>query len=68
MGKDQGSQFALFAWMGRLQRSNVRICVDGMGRFLDNFFVERMWRSLKYNCVYLHLWETGSVAKAGVRT
>jgi putative transposase len=34
---------------------------------LDNIFVERLWRSLKYECVYLHAWETGSKAKAGVR-
>ena len=37
-----------------------------IGRFLDNIFVERLWRSLKYECVYLHAWETGSEAKAGV--
>ena len=36
-----------------------------LGRFLDNIFVERLWRSLKYECVYLHAWETGSEAKAG---
>ncbi|MDE4302067.1 integrase core domain-containing protein, partial [Phaeobacter gallaeciensis] len=37
--------------------------MDGKGRFLDNIFVERLWRSLKYECVYLHAWETGSEAK-----
>jgi putative transposase len=36
------------------------------GRCLDNIFIERFWRSLKYECVYLHAWETGSHAKAGV--
>jgi putative transposase len=36
------------------------------GRFLDNIFIERLWRSLKYECVYLHAWETGSVAKSGI--
>ncbi len=40
--------------------------MDGKGRFLDNIFVERLWRSLKYECVYLHARETGSEAKAGV--
>ncbi len=35
-------------------------------RYLDNIFIERLWRSLKYECVYLHAWETGSQAKAGV--
>ena len=67
MNTDQGSQFTSFAWTDRLCRSGVRISMDGKGRFLDNIFVERLWRSLKYECVYLHAWETGSEAKAGVR-
>nr|WP_287259476.1 IS3 family transposase [Thioclava sp.] len=66
MNTDQGSQFTSFAWTDRLRRSGVRISMDGKGRFLDNIFVERLWRSLKYECVYLHAWETGSDAKAGV--
>ncbi|MEX5517182.1 IS3 family transposase [Pseudophaeobacter sp. 1A09344] len=66
MNTDQGSQFTSFAWTDRLRRSDVRISMDGKGRFLDNIFVERLWRSLKYECVYLHAWETGSEAKAGV--
>ncbi|WP_439331677.1 IS3 family transposase [Pelagivirga sediminicola] len=67
MNTDQGSQFTSFAWTDRLRRSGVRISMDGKGRFLDNIFVERLWRSLKYECVYLHAWETGSEAKAGVK-
>jgi len=66
MNTDQGAQFTSFAWTDRLRRSGVRISMDGKGRFLDNIFVERLWRSLKYECVYLHAWETGSEAKAGV--
>ncbi|WP_321829195.1 IS3 family transposase [Thalassovita sp.] len=66
MNTDQGSQFTSFAWTDRLRRSGVRISMDGKGRFLDNIFVERLWRSLKYECVYLHAWEAGSEAKAGV--
>nr|WP_261399229.1 IS3 family transposase [Leisingera daeponensis] len=66
MNTDQGSQFSSFARTDRLRRSGVRISMDGKGRFLDNIFVERLWRSLKYECVYLHAWETGSEAKAGV--
>lgn len=66
MNTDQGSQFTSFAWTDRLRRTGVRISMDGKGRFLDNIFVERLWRSLKYECVYLHAWETGSEAKAGV--
>ncbi|WP_425454191.1 IS3 family transposase [Pelagibacterium sediminicola] len=67
MNTDQGSQFTSFAWTGRLRRMGVRISMDGKGRFLDNIFVERLWRTLKYECVYLHAWETGSQARAGVR-
>ncbi len=67
MNTDQGSQFTSFAWTDRVRRAGARISMDGKGRFLDNIFVERLWRSLKYECVYLHAWETGSEAKAGVR-
>lgn len=67
MNTDQGSQFTSFAWTGRLRRSGVRISMDNKGRVLDNIFVERLWRSLKYDGVYLHAWETGSEAKTGVR-
>jgi putative transposase len=80
MNTDQGSQFTSFAWTDRLRRSGVRISMDGKGHssgfrratgatvplHLDNIFVERLWRSLKYECVYRHAWETGSEAKAGV--
>ena len=67
MNTDQGSQFTSFAWTDRLKRVGTRISMDGKGRFLDNIFVERLWRSLKYECVYLHAWESGSEAKAGVK-
>ena len=67
MKTDQGSQFTSFVWTDRLRRSSVRISMDGKGRYLDNIFVERLWRSLKYECVYLHAWETGSEARAGIR-
>ncbi len=66
MNTDQGSQFTSFAWTDRLRRAGVRISMDGKGRFLDNIFVERLWRPLKYECVYLQAWETGSEARAGV--
>ncbi len=67
MNTDQGSQFTSFAWTDGLRRTGVRISMDGKGRFLDNIFIERLWRTLKYECVYLHAWETGSEAKAGIR-
>jgi putative transposase len=66
MNTDQGSQFSSFAWTDTLRRAGSRISMDGKGRCLDNIFIERLWRSLKYECVYLHAWETGSQAKAGI--
>lgn len=66
MNTDQGSQFTSFVWTDCLRRSGVRISMDGKGRYLDNIFVERLWRSLKYECVYLHAWKTGSQARAGI--
>jgi putative transposase len=68
MNTDQGSQFTAFAWTDPLRRAGVRISMDGKGRFLDNIFIERLWRSLKYECVHLRAWETGSEARAGLRT
>ena len=51
---DQGSQFTGFAFTGRLRAAGVRISMDGRGRCMDNIFIERLWRSLKYEAVYLH--------------
>ena len=64
---DQGSQFTSFAWTDRLRRSGIRISMDGKGRFLDNIFIARLWRRLKYERVYLHARESGSEAKASIR-
>ena len=66
MNTDQGSQFTAWAWTDRLQKADVKVSMDGKGRFLDNIFVERLWRSLKYECVYLHAWNGGREARAGI--
>lgn len=66
VNSDQGSQFTSFAWTDRLRQMGVGISMDGKGRLLDNIFVERLWRALKYECVYLHARETGSHARTGV--
>jgi len=63
---DQGSQFTSWAWTQRLQDAGVRISMDGRGRFLDNIFIERLWRSLKYECVYLHAFSGGGDARRGI--
>jgi putative transposase len=66
MNTDQGSQFTSFDWTDRLKRAKIKISMDGKARYLDNIFIERLWRSMKYECVYLHAWETGSQARAGI--
>ena len=50
---DQGSQFTGGDWLGVLEDAGVRISMDGRGRWIDNRFIERLWRSLKYEPVYL---------------
>jgi putative transposase len=59
---DQGSQFTSESFTGRLKKEDIRISMDGKGRWADNVFVERLWRSLKYEQVYLYAYE--SVAEA----
>lgn len=63
---DQGSQFTSGAWIDVLTEAKVKISMDGKGRWIDNRRIERLWRSLKYECVYLHAFEQGSEAKAGI--
>ncbi len=63
---DQGSQFTSPRFTGVLQQAGVRISMDGRGRWMDNVFIERLWRSLKYECIYLHAFETGSELRAGL--
>ena len=63
---DQGSQFTSQGFTDVLKDADVRISMDGRGRWMDNVFIERLWRSLKYECVYLHAFETGSELRAGL--
>ena len=65
---DQGSQFTSPRHTEILHLSGVRISMDGRGRALDNIFIERFWRSLKYEEVYLHDYETVHEAKTGIRS
>jgi putative transposase len=63
---DQASQFTSFAFTGLLKDNGIAISMDGKGRWMDNVFIERLWRSLKYECVYLNAFETGSQARDGI--
>ena len=54
MNTDQGSQYTGADWITTLTRADIKISMDGRGRYLDNIFIERLWRSLKQEAVYLH--------------
>ena len=64
---DQGSQFTARAFTGRLEEAGVAVSMDGRGRALDNVFVERLWRSLKYEEVYLKAYRNVMEMEAGLR-
>ena len=64
---DQGSQFTSMTFTGRLQAAGIRISMDGRGRFMDNIFIERLWRSLKYEAIYLHEIADGLTARRLIR-
>jgi len=63
---DQGAQFTSFDFTQKLKDAGIRISMDGKDRWLDNVFVERLRRSLKYECVYLHAWRGGRKAGDGI--
>ena len=63
---DQGCQFTSQEFTGLLTDHGIQISMDGTGRWRDNVFVERLWRSLKYEEVYLHAYETVHDAQHGI--
>jgi putative transposase len=63
---DQGSQFTSDDFTGTLKQHDIAISMDGKGRGMDNIFVERLWRSLKYEDVYLNAYPTVAAAKNGI--
>ncbi len=65
---DQGAQFTSEAFTDVLKGAGVDISMDGKGRWIDNVFVERLWRSVKYEEVYLKAYETVAEARAGIRS
>lgn len=60
---DQGSQFTSSSWIDVLKAHQISISMDGRGRYLDNIFVERLWRSVKQECIYLHNFDSVSEVK-----
>ena len=65
---DQGSQFTSAEFTGVLKANEIRISMDGKGRWIDNVFVERIWKSVKYEHVYLHAYENVAEAKLQLAT
>jgi putative transposase len=63
---DQGSQFTSEAFTGLLQQHGVRISMDGKGSYNDNLFIERLWRTVKYEEVYLKAYQDGREARVGI--
>jgi putative transposase len=63
---DQGVQFTCEAFLARLEKEGIKISMDGKGRALDNVFIERLWRSLKYEDVYIKRYESGAQACEGI--
>ena len=66
MNTDQGSQFTAQAFIGLLKDHGIRISMDGKGSWRDNVFIERLWRSVKYEEVYLHAYDTVSDSRVGL--
>lgn len=63
---DQGAQFTSTDWIDALDKAAVAISMDGKGRWIDNVFIERLWRSVKYEEVYLHGYANGSEARTAL--
>jgi putative transposase len=68
MNTDQGSQFTASSFIDVLRRHHIRISMDGKGCWRDNVFVERLWKTIKYEHVYLHAYETVSEARTKIAT
>ncbi len=64
---DQGSQYTSDVFINVLKTNNIKISMDGKGRALDNIFVERLWRSVKYEDIYLKVYENGLDLYAGMK-
>jgi len=66
LNTDQGSQFTSIDFTAVLKKAEIAISMDGKGAWRDNVFVERLWRSIKYEEVYLHAYKTVSEARVGI--
>lgn len=65
---DQGSQFTSDVFINELKNNEIQISMDGKGRALDNIYIERLWRSVKYEQIYLNIYEDGLTLWQGLDT
>jgi putative transposase len=63
INSDQGCQFTSEPWVKALKENKIRISMDGKGRWADNIYIERLWRSIKYEIIYLHSFDTVQQAR-----
>lgn len=68
VNSDQGSQFTCKEWTEYLEKERIKISMDGKGRALDNIYIERLWRSVKYDYIYIHTIPEGLELYKGLRT
>lgn len=66
INSDQGCQFTSEAWITTLQKLNIAISMDGKGRWADNVYIERLWRTIKYELVFLHSFDTVAQVRAAL--
>ena len=66
LNTDQGSQFTSQVFTGLLKDNNIQISMDGKGAWRDNVFIERLWRTVKYEHVYLHAYDSVSAARSQI--
>lgn len=67
LNTDQGSQFTSEDWINQVEQNGIQISMDGKGRWADNIFIERFWRTLKYEHVLLHGFETVNKARSSIK-
>ena len=65
---DQGSQFTSDAFTGTFKKHEIKISMDGKGRYQDNIFIERLWWTLKYHYIYLRTFQNGAELRSGLKT
>jgi putative transposase len=68
INSDQGSQYTGPSWTDYLERNGIKISMDGKGRATDNIWIERFWKTIKYNHIYLNPCDTGLELYEGVQT